>query len=317
MESARFDRLSRMFASHHGRRPIIAGLGGIVTGLLSRVAGPEAAEARPTVCRPRGSRCFPDRGLECCRGTTCRNGRCRVQKPKRRPKKCKPTRNRCCRHRDCANNLVCTNRRCRCRAGQKLCHGRCIPNDQCCEGCAEDQVCRNGTCSAARCGHGTPCRVFVTLRRHEGDFGGLDGADRMCQADADDTPALAGGIYRAWLSTSTASPTTRFNHAASSGPFEMLNGAAIANTWADLISGADLLTPFDRVSDGTDIIAVPASNTTPSGTPAGGPDCEGWTSASTTISCRTGRTNVVDSNWTDDATLDCGNSMRLYCFEQR
>lgn len=319
MDDSRFEQLSRMFASRHGRRATLSGVGAALAGLLTQAAGPEEAEARPTVCRPRGSRCFPDRGLDCCEGTTCRNGRCRLKtKKRRRPNRCKPTKNRCCHNRNCPNNLMCTNRRCRCRAGQQRCGNRCIANDQCCGGCAEDQVCRNGICVAAQCGHGTPCRVFVTNNRNEGDFGGLDGADRFCQNEADATPALAGGTYRAWLSTSTASPSTRFNHVASSGPFEMLDGAAITNTWGELISGADLLTNFDVMSNGGDVMSALMTNTTPFGTPAGGPDCDGWTNGTFDFSGRTGSSTTTDSGWTDSgATQDCINLSRLYCFEQR
>ncbi len=315
MDSERFDRLSRIFASRHGRRTPLAAVGGVITGLLSRATGLEEAEARPNVCRPRGSRCFPNQGLECCEGTTCRNGRCRVNK-RRRPKQCKPTGNRCCYHRNCPNNLICTNRRCGCRPGQKRCEDRCIPQDACCANCADEQVCRHGTCVAAQCGHGTPCRAFVTETRHEGDFGGLAGADKICQDEADATPALEGGIYRAWLSTSTASPSTRFNHVAGSGPFEMVNGEAIANTWGDLIGAVELLTAFNYLSGGSTILAVPPTNTTAMGTPAGGPDCEGWTNGSSG-SGGAGRTSETDSGWTDDTTIMCGDLLRLYCFEQR
>ena len=319
MDGSRFDRLSRMFASRHSRRATIAGLGGVLTGLITRAASPEVTRARPTVCRPRGSRCFPDQGLDCCKGTTCRNGRCRVRKRTRRPKQCRPTKNRCCRNQNCPNNLMCVNRRCRCRPGLRLCEGRCIADHQCCGGCAKDQVCRNGTCDAARCGHGTPCRVFVTDTDYfqEGDFGGLDAADQICQSNADATPALAGGTYRAWLSTSTASPRTRFNHAASSGPFQQLNDEVIADDWADLISGNGLLNFFEIKADGFDVSSSPWTNTTATGHSAGGPDCNGWTSSAPGDVGRVGSTLATNGGWTDNTTLPCNTVTRFFCIEQR
>jgi hypothetical protein len=158
------------------------------------------------------------------------------------------------------------------------------------------------------------------------NLGGLDGADQHCQDEADATPRLTGGTYRAWLSTSDESPVSRFNHVSGSGPFVMLTGVAnaitpvaIANTWSDLISGGDLLTPFNIKSDGFSTASVPASNTTPLGTPAGGPDCDGWTSSDFADSGLVGSTQTTSPGWTwtENETRACNTSQRLYCFEQR
>ena len=53
--------------------------------------------------------------------------------------------------------------------------------------------------------------MFVTTTTHNGNLGGLAGADAICQARAQ-AGGLA-GTYRAWLSTSTASAFSRLGTA--------------------------------------------------------------------------------------------------------
>ena len=50
--------------------------------------------------------------------------------------------------------------------------------------------------------------VFVTEWEGDGNIGGLTAADSICQTEADD--AGLPGTYKAWLSDSTASPSSRF-----------------------------------------------------------------------------------------------------------
>ncbi|MCB1058064.1 MAG: hypothetical protein KDD11_21405, partial [Acidobacteria bacterium] len=52
--------------------------------------------------------------------------------------------------------------------------------------------------------------VFVTSVGHDGNFGGLAGADAFCQSLAD--AVSLGGTFKAWLSDSTTSPADRFAH---------------------------------------------------------------------------------------------------------
>src|SRR5690242_2782849 len=76
--------------------------------------------------------------------------------------------------------------------------------------------------------------VFVTSTLQTGNLGGLTGADMICQARA----AAGGlrGIFKAWLSDTTASPSTRFTR--SKKPYVLLDGTVIANNWADLTDGS-------------------------------------------------------------------------------
>ena len=75
--------------------------------------------------------------------------------------------------------------------------------------------------------------VFVTSQSHNGDFGGLTGADAFCQSLA--LTAGLSGTYKAWLSDTTGSPATRFAQA--SVPYRLVDGTTIANDWNDLTDG--------------------------------------------------------------------------------
>jgi len=66
--------------------------------------------------------------------------------------------------------------------------------------------------------------VFVTLSDYTGDLGGLEGADAICEAEADDAGLT--GTYKAWLSDTNVGPDTRFTH--STVPSFLLNGYRVA-----------------------------------------------------------------------------------------
>ncbi len=88
-------------------------------------------------------------------------------------------------------------------------------------------------------------RVFVTSESYSGNLGGLDGADAKCQARAD--AANLPGTYRAWVSDSTGSPSTRFTQSAI--PYKLVDGTLIAGNWADLVDGA-LVTTITKTEFG-------------------------------------------------------------------
>jgi cysteine-rich repeat protein len=93
------------------------------------------------------------------------------------------------------------------------------------------------------------CRVvrvaFVTAGTYDGNFGGLSGADHLCDQLA---PAGASGRWRAWLSDGIDSPSTRFE-SGFTGSYIRADGAPIAESWSDLIDGS-LVNPIDRDQDG-------------------------------------------------------------------
>jgi hypothetical protein len=73
--------------------------------------------------------------------------------------------------------------------------------------------------------------VFVTSIPVHAGFGGLAGADAICQSAADGV--RLGGTYRAWLSDSKIAARERLSH--SQLPYVLVNGDRVANDWDDLI----------------------------------------------------------------------------------
>jgi hypothetical protein len=65
MDDRRFDQWARMFGGRIGRRSVVAGVAGVLTGAV--VAGPASANGiHRRVCRPVGAGCT--RGGQCCSG---------------------------------------------------------------------------------------------------------------------------------------------------------------------------------------------------------------------------------------------------------
>jgi hypothetical protein len=100
--------------------------------------------------------------------------------------------------------------------------------------CPEKTVCSNGACSP-------PLNVFFA---HEnitsgqwitGAFGGLSGADTICQHWADN--ASLGGTFKAWLSNGTVSAASRFN--TKDKPYYLVDDTTkIADNFTDLLNGS-------------------------------------------------------------------------------
>lgn len=153
-----------------------------------------------------------------------------------------------------------------------------------------------------------------------GSIGGLDGADAKCQTVADG--ANLPGLYKAWLSDSTGSPSTRFTQYA--GPYERVDSVRLANSWADLTDGT-LLAPLDKTETGAQSTGNTAcgpgdiwTNTAVDGTPRGSNDCADWT-VGTGETASTGLVSSATSTWTvNPACLagPCGARLPIYCFQQ-
>jgi len=165
--------------------------------------------------------------------------------------------------------------------------------------------------------------VFVTSQIYNGDLGGLQGADQKCQALA--KAAHLKGTYLAWLSDTTASPSTRF--VKSKAPYKLVDGTVIATSWADLTDGT-LQHPINL----TELRGAPAptspgvwTGTNPDGTAYMNPDpsvrnCSNWSTVGTTadpVAGLLGDTNAnTGGNWTSAGALPCEDTWHLYCFQQ-
>ena len=204
-----------------------------------------------------------------------------------------------------------------------ICNGGvCVPcsgDHPCPDGCCQP----DGTCSAT-------CRVFATRSAHTGKLGGLAGGDAICQVLA----GAAGlpGLYFAWLSDGTDSPSTRFPLAGDPdiGPFVLVGSpaATIAVDWTALTSratcqqgqsGACLDQSIDRDQTGTGLAAplTAWTGTTIHGTTyAVAATCAGWTNETRAELANAGETNKSDCRWTASFGPGCQSSHRLYCFQQ-
>ena len=195
--------------------------------------------------------------------------------------------------------------------------------------CKVGQTCTDNTqCISQMCAGTNVCiapkRVFVTNARFTGaQIGGLTGADAKCQTEAD--AAGLGGMYKAWLSDLTGSPSTRFTKSLVA-PYTRTDGFVLAQNWDDLtdgtISGVINRNAMNQAAGGGPVCDTNNvwvwTNTSKMGTPSSDTNhCNNWTAA--TGGSVWGRTDVTDF-WTDSCFggIDfCGTRMApIYCFEQ-
>lgn len=160
-------------------------------------------------------------------------------------------------------------------------------------------------------------RVFVTSTTYSGNLGGLVGADAKCQERAN--AANLGGVWKAWLSDGSLSPSVRF--IPSNYPYVRLDGARIADNWTDLVDGS-LNTYINITEFGTPYNSEVWSNTKTDGTAkytTANATCSNWTSSSNYSWAIRGVSWHSDVTWTDGGdslSLACNSSQRFYCFEQ-
>lgn len=209
------------------------------------------------------------------------------------------------------NNTVVCNDHYLCPGTSDMCPTTCASDDD----CAVDNVCVAMACVPGR-------RVFITSTTTTGALGGLSGADASCQALAD--AANLRGTYRAWLSDTTGSPSTRFTQ--STVPYIRVDGVAIASSYADLTDGA-LLAPLRINELGVAVTPnIPFTSTTPAGTAyqpslnAAQDSCANWTSNSAGNHAQSGYSEGVDLGWTQlqqqPDVRQCNVLHRIYCFGQ-
>jgi len=165
--------------------------------------------------------------------------------------------------------------------------------------------------------------IFVSSVAYTGNLGGLLGADTSCQALAE--AASLPGVYKAWLSTQQASPSTRFTHSASAY-VQPVSGTQVCSDWNCLTSGT-LLAPISTDEYGhmpADIYYPDVwTNTTTAGTamtnfPA--LDCEAWSSSAAWPAApggATGTADVVGAAWCyNGGGFVCSFQAHLFCVQQ-
>lgn len=167
--------------------------------------------------------------------------------------------------------------------------------------------------------------VFLSSSESNGDLGGLSAADAICNGFA--SAASLPGTYKAWLSDSVNSPSTRFTHATI--PYVLVNGTVVANSWSDLTDGS-IAHKINLTEHGVDPnvacggFCFVFTNTNNDGTPLGTTsNCSDWTStasADTSVCGTSEDDNPGSPGWTAFQGCSCNGfydrPIRLYCFEQ-
>jgi len=152
--------------------------------------------------------------------------------------------------------------------------------------------------------------AFVTSTELTPEFGSAEEADARCGVRA--AEAGLSGSFRAWLSDSQSSPSTRFTKP--EGNYVSVGGTVIAAGWAGLSSGSLKTTlDYDENNEQTTIGLTTWTGTAADGT-ATGEDCNDWSgSGKATI----GDLTAFGYKWSALPTPgDCTGFRHLYCFEQ-
>jgi len=160
-------------------------------------------------------------------------------------------------------------------------------------------------------------RVFISSNSYNGYLGGLSGADQICQNLA--ASASISGIWKAWLSDSTASAggrLTQWNH------WYVLPDTItkIANNWIELTSGS-LLSPINQTETGATVSGRTVWTNTGSNGSQVSTDtaltCSDWFTHAGSRSGGYGTNTLYTSGqWTNTTSDLCNKFKYLYCFEQ-
>ena len=282
MDHDHFESLLRSIRDGRSRRGVLAGLSGGLLTLLTASLGSQQAAAKKKHKHHKHHK--HKRCKTCGPCQQCQKGKCKGTLP---------------------DGTACANGTCQ--------SGSCVAAPVC-PPCSGDEVCSDGACLVPACGAGGPCRVFFSSTRHDGNLGGLSGADAICQSLA--AAAGLGGTYQAWLSDDTNSPSSRFVH--STGPYRLVNGTTIAANFADLTDGT--LLASIKVTETGVTLAFPDDLAWTNTRFDGARDddnqtCANWTSHSDLLLGGSGRARR-DSAWTDGGFGECSSAFHLYCFQQ-
>ena len=217
----------------------------------------------------------------------------------------------------CSTAQVCSLGSCECVADRGDCSAA-VP------GCEANLQAGRTTCGdcTTTCGTGARCaggtcrtsvrRVFVSSAPVLANMGGAAGADMRCQGFAD--AANLGGSWRAWLSTDTSSPSTRFTQ--STVPYVTTRGVTVASSWTDLTDGT-LAAPIDADEYGRLRPSYEAWTATSNSGAASSANCANFTAA-----LAAGDTPCVGGahtnyRWTCQYQQFCNRTnVSLLCFEQ-
>jgi len=180
----------------------------------------------------------------------------------------------------------------------------------CNNGCGVQQACQADGCIDAR-------RVFVSSSTQTGAMAGLNGADAICQARADE--AALGGTFRAYL-IDELTGLERLEHP--SVPFVRLDGVRIADDWGDLSDQS--IQARLNINEDRHQVAAGHAWTGMYQSLDGVATCDSWTNGN--FGCLVpadpdpcggaGETSQTNDHWDGFFLFHCSGSRRLYCIEQ-
>ncbi len=169
--------------------------------------------------------------------------------------------------------------------------------------------------------------VFLSSTLHDGDFGGLDGADLRCRTLAQAAGIASWATFRAWLADANVGPLERFVLLPAK-PYALPTGERIADSLGDLVLNG----PGDGIRVDETGKPLPSSfvwtNVGVTGEPHSAVDhCQHWDAAAFDQYARMGWSHVAkvpeetwqawsdERQWTSLMLKRCNASARLYCFE--
>ena|GEM_PF-6527591 len=172
--------------------------------------------------------------------------------------------------------------------------------------------------------------VFVTNLTFNGNLGGNQGADQICNSMAG--AAGLNGNYKAWLSTSEifSSGEDARDHLTHSGmPYVRTDGVQVADNWIDLTDGQlDAPITVDEngmipnlaniyVWTGTNFIGDRTLPPFDAADPLSSDNCVSDQGFESSIGrAVAGILTATDQAWTDAVAFDCAAFLHLYCIEQ-
>ncbi len=164
--------------------------------------------------------------------------------------------------------------------------------------------------------------VFITQGSWDGNLGGPTGADALCQTEADSIGSKVQGLpFKAWVSgLSTDFTAGGRTFVKSTLPYMLVDGTLVADNYADLVDGDDLVADIDVDAGGIGFATLINVWTGISNAGLISPgDCNAWTSNLNTIEGYLGDSQQFWGTWTDQQLgfgSACDQPSHLYCFEQ-
>lgn len=166
-----------------------------------------------------------------------------------------------------------------------------------------------------------PRRVFVTKELFTGNLGGIEGANSICQKEAEYNNVK--GIFVAYLGDTTTSPAKNSKFTSYNGWYKTTNGIDVVKGWNGLLNDLFLF-PINRHADGnlSQVSSVWTNIWADSGTTKSDSwNCLNWTSNQEYINNyesnygRLGFNYSVNSEWVDWGYAGCHTTSALYCFQ--